>query len=322
MELPTTYDNEKRVTPIGGKCPDGYTYNNNMCKGIDGKSKEICYKTDTTSIKGMKFRCEIPGTIPSYNGMCQDGSEWSPPNECIYDEEMLPEFNGIVDYIYISPVKKFMALSFYRPFTRDIYEESVKILKSILSDIFTLICDNPITDQNLNEKLFALPLYIKRQSPDLIYYDDYLISDFITSFIIIELLGVGIIYNYKDDTFNINDNFISILPNKKDFENMTDYINKNKTINYSDLKNYAFSTFQNEDYDYLNQMYISGLSSGPGSETRTEADILTFMDNLVTNICLTPFPTAPAQPTTTTPTPAKRTVARVVTESYEYIGII
>jgi len=220
------------------------------------------------------------------------------------------------DIQYLSPVKKMLALM---STPRDIQyvgtqNEMVKILISTMTEVLKNIClsqsNYSITPLNIFEKLVALTLYIKRNRQDLI--SDVLISDLITLLILVFITQGQFIYDYNVDKITIDKLSIS-LPKGTNFETITKYTSENKTINYSDFKNYVISTVQSDKMDpdsslpYLDTIFSSALSLGPPNRPPpTQSDLIKSMDDAVANMC-----------TSTTPI-----ISESYDSSYEYIGIM
>jgi len=219
----------------------------------------------------------------------------------------------------LSRVKKILALM---STPRDIKyvgtkNEMVTILISTMTEILKNIClsqsNYSITQVNIFEKLTGLILYIKRNRQDLI--SDVLISDLITFFILVLITQGEFIYDYNVDTITIDKLSIS-LPNNIDFETITGYKDENKTINYSNFKDYIISTVQSDKVvildpneppvSYFDAIFISSFSLGlPNRPPPTQSYIIKTIDDIVANMC---------------------TSTSIITESYdssyEYIGIM
>jgi hypothetical protein len=223
------------------------------------------------------------------------------------------------DIQYLSPVKKMLVLM---STPRDIeyvgtQNEMVTILISTLTEVLKNIClsqsNYSITPLNTFEKLIALTLYIKRNRQDLI--SDVLISDLITLLILVFITQGQFIYDYNVDKITIDKLSISLPNNNENFETITKYTSENKTINYSDFKNYVISTVQSDKVDpvsslpYLDTIFISVLSLGPqNSSPPPTSDLIKSMDELVANMC--------------TSTPTASPTSESYDSSYEYIGIM
>jgi hypothetical protein len=202
---------------------------------------------------------------------------------------------------------------------------------STMSQVLKSICPSgstySITQQNLFDKLVGLPLYVKRNRPDLI--SDVLISDLITLTILI-LIQTSFKYDIND-TLNFDLLKSDNLTNTN-FETITGYNTNNKTITYSDFKTYAMSLLQSNEkvsilksdrqiltkemennfqpnefltFNYLESMCVTFLSRGPVERRPTVDKIQTYMNDLVANFCTSTLTQSP-----------------ITTESYEYIGIM
>jgi hypothetical protein len=292
----------------------------NSYKSVDGFSvnfSDVMFKFDYVEII-------TPTTTAPPTTTLQEPPTTTLPPQQLQEPPPSPTPSPLVqkllsDIQYLSPVKKMLALM---STPRDIQyvgtqNEMVTILISTMTEVLKNIClsqsNYSITPLNTFEKLIALTLYIKRNRQDLI--SDVLISDLITLLILVFITQGQFIYDYNVDKITIDKLSISLPNNNENFETITKYTSENKTINYSDFKNYVISTVQSDKVDpvsslpYLDTIFISVLSLGPqNSSPPPTSDLIKSMDELVANMC--------------TSTPTASPTSESYDSSYEYIGIM